>query len=234
MGGGMRGKNTVSQFLSVLFWRQRQIWGKSKLLPLLHATCHVKALMQCCSHQCYFRPTNSSAFQCMVTVIFKFKRHFLLPITAQQEAVLNPQQLAAPLHVYSPQLSLAGSATRPLERFEFCLAPFSFWGAGSDLPLPPTNVHNIPVLVETISWLGHTKAAALFGNKLFKRSWEQPQTAALQQNLKHSLRLPFLSATSTRKEAFWGNPLRLGRDRLTHWVNNHSTVWSVTQGQNGA
>lgn len=74
------------------------------------------------------------------------------------------------------------------------------------LPLPPTTVHNTPVLVETISWLGHTKAGALFGNKLLKRSWEQPQTAALQQNLKQSLSLAFLSATNTRKEAFWGNP----------------------------
>lgn len=47
--------------------------------------------MQCCSHQCYFRPTNSSAFQCMVTIIFNYKRHFLLPITAQLEAAPNPR-----------------------------------------------------------------------------------------------------------------------------------------------
>lgn len=86
-------------------------------------------------------------------------------------------------------------------------------GAGSDLPLPPTTIHNIPVLAETVSQLGHTKAEALFGNKLLKRSWEQPQTAALQLDLKHSLSLAFLSATSTRQEAFWGNPLRLGWDR---------------------
>lgn len=128
------------------------------------------------------------------------------------------------LHCMFTAHNWALQAQLPHRGWEFSLAPFSFRGAGNDLPLPPTTVHNTPVLVETISWLGHTKAAALFGNKLLKSSWEQPQTAALQQNLKHSLSLAFLSATSTKKEAFWGNPLRLGWDSLTHWVHNCSTV----------
>lgn len=125
-------------------------------------------------------------------------------ITAQLEAAPNSRAAccstftaSCKLHVYSTQLSLAGSATSSLQRFEFCLAPFSFWGgAGNNLPQPPTAIHNTPVLVETISWLGHTKAAALFGNKLLKRSWEQPQT--LQQNLKQSQ--PGLPVSHKHKE----------------------------------
>lgn len=197
--------------------------------------------MQCCSHQyshqefvaisdqqiqvhfsAWWQSSSNTRDTCSCLSLHSWKQ------------LQTPEQLAAPLHVYSTQLSLAGSAISCPQRLEFSMAAFSFRGAGNDLPLPPTTVHNTPVLVETISWLGHTKAAALFGNKLLKRSWEQPQTAALQQNLKHSLSLAFLSATSTKKEAFWGNPLRLGWDRLTHWVHNCSTVWSVTQGQNGA
>lgn len=84
--------------------------------------------MQSCSHQYYFRPTNSSAFQCMVTVILRYKRYFLLPITAKLEASPNPEQLAAPPHAYSTQLSLAGSATIYLQRLEFSYHPPPFGG----------------------------------------------------------------------------------------------------------
>lgn len=181
---------------------------------------------------CYFRPTNSSAFQCMVTVIFKYKRHLFLPITAQLEAAPNSRaacrSTACLQHTTEP-CRLSYQLPTEVGVFHGSL----FLSGGWQWPSSASH-HNTPVLVETISWLGHTKAAALFGNKLLKRSWEQPQTAALQQNLKYSLSLAFLSATSTKKEAFWGNPLRLGWDRLTHWVHNCSTVWSVTQGQNGA
>lgn len=227
-GWGMRGQKTLSQFLNTLFWRRKQTSeGSENYQPLLHAVCHVKALMQCCSHQYYFRPTNSSAFQCMVKVTSKYKRHFLLPITAQLEAAPNLRAACCPTACLQP---CRLNYQFPTEVWVL-LGTLLFQGAGSDLPLPPTTIHNIPVLVETVSWLRHTKAAALFGSKLLKRSWEQPQTAALQLNQKHGPSLAFLSATSTRKEAFWGSPLRLGWDRVTHWVHDPC---SVTQGQNGA
>lgn len=141
----------------------------------------------------------------------------------QTQETQGLEHLAAQGTQPSPTPQLPG----PHWSLGFSLAPFSFWGTGWHLPPAVTTIHNTPVSVETISWLGHTKAA-LFGNKLLERSREQPQTAASQENIEHSLSLVFLSATSRKKGAFWGNHLRLGWDRLTHQTDKYSSVWSVT------
>lgn len=165
--------------------------------------------MQCCSHQCYFRPTNSSAFQCMVTVVFKYQRHFLLPITAQLEAAPHPTAACCSTACLQPTSEPCRLSYQSPTEVWVLLGTLLLLGCWQ-WPSSASHHHNTPVLVETISWLRHTKAAALFGNRLLKRSWEQPQTATLQQNLKHSLSLAFLSATRHKERSILGESSQTG------------------------
>lgn len=88
---------------------------------------------------CYFRPTNSSAFQCTLTVIFKYKRHFFLPITAQLEAAPNSRaacrSTACLQHTTEP---CRLSYLLPTEVWSFPWQPFPFGAlAMTFLCLPP-------------------------------------------------------------------------------------------------
>lgn len=88
---------------------------------------------------CYFRPTNSSAFQCTLTVIFKYKRHFFLPITAQLEAAPNSRaacrSTACLQHTTEP---CRLSYLLPTEVWSFPWQPFPFRGLTMTfLCLPP-------------------------------------------------------------------------------------------------
>lgn len=86
---------------------------------------------------------------------------------------------------------------------------------------PSCACHNTLVSVEIISWVEYTKAGSS-ENKLFERNWEQPQTAASEQNTNQPQ--PGLPVSHKHKEGIlsnWG-------ESLCHWVHQCSSTWSIT------
>lgn len=175
-----------------------------------------------------FRLTNSSTFQFMVTVVFKYNRHFLLLSLHSWKQLQTLEHLAAPAHAHRAQPSLAGTAaSSPLKpKFGVLLGTLLFSGGWS---WPSSACHHCP---QHFSFCGNNLPTG--AHKDSGSFWKQNSLRGVESNHKQRLQNKIQNAASAwpscqpraqEKEHFRGILSDWGE---TDWPAGYTNIPSVT------